>query len=439
MADIFAAEYRPDGEPYWWQARIADTKTWQPGGETQDFAIIGSGFTGLSAAIELAEAGHKVLVIEAETIGHGASTRNGGMITPTLHDTPDGLAQTVGAELAQRLYGESRDLVPFMGRQIARFGIDCDFRIGDHFMGAFTPRHYQGLERALPQYQRIGMAMRMVPKDEQRAFIDTAYYEGGRLQEGCASVHPAKYHRGLVHHAAKLGVRFIERCPVHAVARSGGRFSLETTVGRIAAHRVLMATNGYTSPEHGWYRRRIVPLQSSIIATEDLGPERVASLFPTGAIINDTKRILSYFRPSPDRRRIIYGGRATFRPIDHRETARRLRLMMLTVFPQLADAKITHCWGGFVGFTFDFLPHAGQKDGVDFAMGYCGSGVAMASWLGHRTALRMLGRKEPSAFERVPFESRALYTGNPWMLPLIGEYFRVRDRIDHALSSRART
>jgi glycine/D-amino acid oxidase-like deaminating enzyme len=193
-----------------------------------------------------------------------------------------------------------------------------------------------------------------------------------------------------------------------------------------------MATNGYTSRPLGWFRRRILPMQSSIIATEELGEARMAELFPTGAIINDTRRILSYFRPSPDRRRIIYGGRATFVPIAHDETARRLRAMMLLVFPQLAEVKISHCWGGFVGFTFDFLPHAGQKDGVDYAMGYCGSGVAMGSWLGHRTALRMLGRAEPSAFETPPFRTRPFYTGNPWMLPAVGEYFRLRDRLEHA-------
>jgi glycine/D-amino acid oxidase-like deaminating enzyme len=228
-------------------------------------------------------------------------------------------------------------------------------------------------------------------------------------------------------------VRFIEQRRVGAIKPQSLRLRLETTRGSIAARHVLIATNGYTSPDHDWYRRRIVPLQSSIIATEELGPERMAALFPTGAIINDTKRILSYFRPSPDRRRLIYGGRATFRPIDHRETARRLRTMMLDVFPQLEGTKISHCWGGFVGFTFDFVPHAGKQQGADYALGYCGSGVAMASWLGHRTALRMLGRGEPSAFEAVPLRRHPLYMGNPWMLPLVGEYFRVRDRIDHAL------
>lgn len=433
MTNIFADTYQANGKPYWWEERITDLPNWQPDDTIFDVAIIGSGFTGLSAALEFAEAGHSVLVIEAEQLGHGASTRNGGLITGSLHETPDDLAKTLGSELAESMSREARGLVPFMASQMERFAIDCNFRIGDHFMGAFTSKHYESLSRSLAQYQKRGLPMRMVPKAEQSQYINTNHYEGGRLHEQCASVHPAKYHRGLAQTAARLGVRFIEHCRVVTATRMGQHFRLQTGLGAIAARRVLMATNGYTSRSLGWYRRRVVPMQSSIIATEELGEERMASLFPTGATVNDTKRILSYFRPSPDGKRLIYGGRATFRPIDTNETARRLRQMMLGVFPQLADVKISHCWGGFVAFTFDFLPHAGQQDGIDYAMGYCGSGVAMASWLGHRTALRMLGRTAPSAFEARPFKTRPFYTGNPWMLPAIGEYFRVRDRIDHAM------
>lgn len=432
MSGIFSASYRPDGTPYWWEARVAGLPQWQPDGTVFDLAVIGSGFTGLSAALEFAEAGHSVLVIEAETAGFGASTRNGGMITGNLHENPDHLTQLFGAEMADRMCAEAEGLVPFMQAQVARFALDCGFRIGDHFLGAYTDRHYAALERGIGQYKRRGAAMRMVTRAEQHRYIATSHYQGGRLLEGAASIHPARYHRGLVEAAIARGVAFIENCRVTDVARAGEQFRLSTTRGPIAARKVLMATNGYTSRPLGWFRRRILPMQSSIIATEELGEARMAELFPTGAIVNDTRRILSYFRPSPDGRRIIYGGRATFVPIAHDETARRLRAMMLHVFPQLSAVKISHCWGGFVGFTFDFLPHAGQKDGVDYAMGYCGSGVAMGSWLGHRTALRMLGQAEPSAFETPPFRSRPFYTGNPWMLPAIGEYFRLRDRLDHA-------
>ncbi|MCB8881171.1 FAD-binding oxidoreductase [Acidisoma cellulosilytica] len=433
MAEIFAETYRADGRPYWWDELVSAPPNWPQDETLFDVAIIGSGFTGLSAALEFAEAGLTVLVIEAERLGHGASTRNGGMITGSLHETPEDLAKSIGTELAESMSREARGLVPFMASQMDRFAIDCDFRIGDHFMGAYTAKHYEALSRSLPQYQRRGLPMRMVPKADQGRYIATDHYQGGRLHEQCASVHPAKYHRGLVQNASRLGVQFVEQCRVTDVTRAGEHFRLQTARGPITARRVLMATNGYTSPALGWYRRRVVPMQSSIIATEELGEARMASLFPTGATVNDTKRILSYFRPSPDGKRLIYGGRATFQPIDVNETARRLRRMMLGIFPQLDDVKISHCWGGFVAFTFDFLPHAGQQDGVDYAMGYCGSGVALASWLGHRTALRMLGRASPSAFEARPFKTRPFYTGNPWMLPAIGEYFRVRDRIDYAL------
>ncbi|GAB0118476.1 NAD(P)/FAD-dependent oxidoreductase [Acidisoma sp. 7E03] len=420
------------GTPYWWQERVSGIPPWQPDATLFDLAVVGSGFTGLSAALEWAEAGHRVLVVEAAQLGHGASTRNGGMITGHLHESPDHLSGLFGRETADRMASEAEGLVPFMARQLDRFGIACGFRIGDHFMGAYTDRHYAALEDGIGQYQRRGVAMRMIPRAEQHRYVATTHYQGGRLLEGAASLHPARYHRGLTEAALARGVAFLEDCRVTQVTRAGENFQLATTRGPVAARRVLMATNGYTSRPLGWFRRRIVPMESSIIATEELGEARMAELFPTGAIVSDTRRILSYFRPSPDGRRLIYGGRATFVPIDKAETARRLRRMMLTVFPQLAGVQISHCWGGFVGFTFDFLPHAGQQEGVDYAMGYCGSGVAMASWLGHRTGLRMLGRAEPSAFETPPFRTRPFYTGNPWMLPAIGEYFRLRDRIDHA-------
>jgi glycine/D-amino acid oxidase-like deaminating enzyme len=187
--DPFSSSYGAGGEPYWWSERISGVSNWRPDEQLMDLAVVGSGYTGVSAAIEFAEAGQSVVVVEAETLGYGGNTRNGGLVTPTLHETPDALARVVGRDLADRMTQEAQGLVTFPGSQIERFGIDCDFRIGDHLMGAYTAAQYEGLARALPQYQRSGMPMRMVPKAEQRRF-DTTFYHGGRLHERCASVHP---------------------------------------------------------------------------------------------------------------------------------------------------------------------------------------------------------------------------------------------------------
>jgi glycine/D-amino acid oxidase-like deaminating enzyme len=429
MNDIFTADHAPIGEPYWWQERVQVDPAPVELARLYDVAIVGSGFTGITAALELAEAGQSVLVIEAETIGYGASTRNGGMLTPLLGKSPASIASTLGRDAAEAMYRETAGLVDFVGSQVARYGIDADFQRTVNFTGAMTEVHYRSLEAEIPELEAAGLQLTMVPPGSEDAYIRTRYYRGGRAFHNCGAVHPAKYHRGLVKAAVDRGVALLQQCRVNGVTRIAGNFELVTSKGTLRSRQVILATNGYDSHASGWHRRRVVPILSSIIATEVLGQEGMKKLLPDGAIINDTKRILSYFRPSPDGRRLLFGGRASFRPISDRETARRLRLQMLKVFPQLDGTKITHTWSGFVGFTFDHLPHTGRHDGVDYAMGCNGSGVAMGSWLGQRMARRMLGDK-PSAFELPPFKTVPGYTGDPWVLPLIGEYYRLRDWLE---------
>jgi len=255
------------------------------------------------------------------------------------------------------------------------------------------------------------------------------------VAEASGALHPALYHRGLATAARRAGAIVAEDAGVMAITKRPGGFVLTTPRGRIEAREVLVATNGYTGPVTPWLRRRLIPLGSYIIATERLPPETVRRLVPRGRMIVDTNRVLSYYRPSPDGARILYGGRASFRRATAAEAAPRLHALMTRVWPELARTRVTHAWTGNVAFTFDHVPHMGVHEGVHYAAGCQGSGVGMASYLGCQVALKLVGKRmEPSAFDNLPFPTRPTYTGDPWFLPVVGGYYRFRDWLERRLA-----
>jgi glycine/D-amino acid oxidase-like deaminating enzyme len=239
------------------------------------------------------------------------------------------------------------------------------------------------------------------------------------------------YHQGLRRACRAAGVKLSAHTAVEGIDGRAGDLTVRTSRGPVRARDVVLGTNGYTGAATPWHRRRVIPVGSYIIATEPLGEQRVRELFPSLRVVGDTKRVLYYFRPSPDGTRVVFGGRASFRTTSALEAAPVLYGYMLGVFPQLAGVKLTHAWTGNVAFTFDRVPHMGERDGIHYAMGCNGSGVVMMRHLGHRTALKILGRtNRPSAFDGLPFETRPLYHGHPWFLPAVGAWYRLRDWLD---------
>jgi glycine/D-amino acid oxidase-like deaminating enzyme len=270
----------------------------------------------------------------------------------------------------------------------------------------------------------------MVPASATSSEVATRIYHGGRIIPKNAGVHPALYHQGLLERARNAGVTVAPRSPVTDIARGMDAFAVTTPRGRVKAGNVIVASNGYTGPVTQDFRRRLIPVGSYMIATEPLPPETMRRLFPNNRNITDTKHVLYYFRPSPDRTRILFGGRAAVWETDTRISGRTLHRYMTGVFPELAEVKLSHSWTGNVAFTFDRLPHVGVRDGIHFAMGYNGSGVAMATYLGHKTAQRILGKTDArTAFDDLEFPAPAWYSGTPWFLPLVAAWYRVRDRI----------
>jgi glycine/D-amino acid oxidase-like deaminating enzyme len=437
----FAAGFKT--RPYWWEAAEPVEHRAAALPDRAGVAIIGGGYAGLSAALTLCRLGHGgIVVLDAERIGWGASSRNGGMVSGGLKVATDALEQHYGAERSRAIALAAAASFPFIEETIAREGIACDYVRCGRFVPAWSPAHYEAQAKRVDWIAEItGLPASMLPRERQRReALGSDFYFGGMVAAASGSLHPGKYARGLADAAERAGARLVDGVRVSGIReeKGGAGFRVATSKGEMRADAVLVATNGYSLGADGasampWLARRLVPLASYIIATEPLGEGVIDRLFPGRRMISDTKRILNYFRPSPDGTRVLWGGRASFRGWDAERTAPVLHATMAQVFPELKGVKLTHAWNGNVAFTFDHLPHIGVQDGVHYAAGCQGSGVAMATWLGHRAALKIAGAANdaPFALDGLPFPTRPFYSGDPsWFLPLIGGWYRLRDQLD---------
>ncbi len=437
MDDIFLPNISTD--PYWWIAARPTADGSSPVPEETDVAVVGSGYTGLNAAIELADRGFKVTVLEAKEFGHGASTRSGGHVSSGLNlgkgssgAKPPPLLATLGPERYKGLLDEASQSMDRIQMMVEREKIDCHLTIGGRFVAAYTQRHYKSLEAKMALLDHDGKSgCRMVPREQQREEIGTDYYFGGMVVERSGKLHPAMYHRGLLDACHRRpGITLCAHAPVTAIELNGSGFRISAGGAKLRAADVLLSTNGYSQKPSPWLKRRVIPLASCIIATEELDPELIKRLIVNDRSINDTKRVLSYYRVSPDKKRIIFGGRESFFTQDPLESGRRLHARMVRLYPELAKTRVAHSWTGMVAMTFDHLPHIGRENGIYYAAGCNGSGVAMMSYLGYRIGATIAGSNERSAFDGLPFPTRPLYTGKPWFLPAVGAYFKSMDKWD---------
>lgn len=428
-SDLFGDDLRT--EPYWWDAPPPELDTAALPAAC-DVLVVGAGYTGLSAALQTARGGRHTVVLEAEVAGFGCSTRNGGQISTSIKPGFEALAAQHGAERALRILKEGYASLAWIGSFVADEKIDCDFTVCGRFHAAHNQAQYERLTRALSEEPPgLESGAWLVPRAQQRDELGTDAYWGGVVYPRHASYHPARFHRGLLARALAAGATVIERCAALGLQRERQGFAVETAQGVIRAREVIVATNGYTGKLTPWLRRRVIPIGSYIIATEPLEPTLMARLFPTVRIVSDTRKVVYYYRASPDRRRILFGGRVSWNEADPRRSAPRLHADLVRIFPELAGVRISHSWLGTVAYTFDTLAHVGSHDGVRYAMGYCGSGAAMAAYLGMRIGQQALGRPEgATAFDGLAFPSRPLYTGFPWFLAPAVAYYRFRDRLN---------
>ncbi len=399
--------------------------------DTTDVVVIGGGYAGINAARELARRGAGVSVLEANTLGWGASTRNGGIVHAGYKWGPRQLIRRYGEERGRALYADTLAGYETVKRLIAEESIDCDFREVGHLELAYAASHVRFLEQERDSLAGVGVASLLVPRERIREEIGSDAYYGALVVPDSALIHPGRYFAGLVAAADRAGADLHEGVRAKAIRRQAdGRFVVETDRGAILARDVFVATNGYTDGVAPSLRRRVIPIGSYIIASEPLPDDLVAELSPKGRAFFDTKNFLYYWHISADRR-MVFGGRASFLPTSIDHTAEILHRGLLQVHPQLAGRRIDYAWGGNVGFTFDRMPHVGRtNDGVTYALGCCGTGVALMTHLGTTVGEWLAGGAPPVltklGFPLVP----APYEGRPWFLPFVGEWYRIQDRLD---------
>lgn len=398
--------------------------------DSAEVVVIGGGYAGINAARELAHRGTAVTLLEAHTLGWGASTRNGGIVHAGYKWSPPQLLRRYGQATGSALYRDTLDSYELVKRLIADESIECDFRERGQLELAYAPSHLSHLEHARDALATVGVASTLVPKERIREEIGSDAYHGALVVESSGLIHPGRYFAGLAAAADRAGADLHEGVRARTIRRQGdGRFIVETERGAIAARDVFVATNGYTDGVAPSLRRRVIPIGSYIIASEPLPEDLARELSPKGRSFFDTKNFLYYWHVSADRR-MVFGGRASFLPTSIERTAAILHKGLLEVHPQLADTRIEYAWGGNVGFTFDRMPHVGRtKDGVTYALGCCGTGVALMTYLGTRVG-EWLSGGEPPALATLPFPLvPAPYEGRPWFLPFVGEWYRLKDRL----------
>lgn len=436
--DILHKDFKPT--PYWWEAYRPTT------GELTDVpprarvAIVGAGYAGLSCAIELADSGIDACVLEAAELGSGASTRSGGGVSGGVNvgKSFTGKVLTRDPEVIKIILASGLDAFSHIESIIERERIDCYWEKKGRFVGAWTPNDYRYQEQRIATLNdNAGSGAYMVPRERQREEMASDYYYGGMVVERSAKLHPALYYKGLLDAARKRKITICANAAVKSITRSGNGWRIVTSRGEIEAGDVVIATNGYTGDATPDLKRRLIPLASHIIATEELPPDLARSLIPKGRTLSDTKRVLCYYRMSPDGKRMVFGGRARFTPVTPQVSAPILHRFMTDRFPQLKGYRVTHAWTGNVAFTWDALPHTGTLGGMHYALGCNGSGVAMMTYLGHQTARRIVGGANATCgFELEEFPDFPLYNGNPnWALPGIGAYYRFRDGLSRALAA----
>jgi glycine/D-amino acid oxidase-like deaminating enzyme len=406
--------------------------------ERVDVAVIGAGFTGLSAARTLARGGARVAVLEAENVGWGASCRNGGMVLSGLKLGIPTLVTRYGREATKRMYTASLESIDCVEEIVREEGIACDFSRSGHLEVACKAKHFEEFRRGAEMIEReFGRRLKIVEKKDLPSEIGSGIYHGGMVDEVSAGVNPARYVAGLGCAAAKAGAEIHEKTRVAELSRAaqGGEsgWKVVTSRGVVQAKDVLVATGGYTSRVTPALQKKIIPIGSFIIVTDVLRKELARELSPRGRMIYDSKNYLYYYRLTPDRR-MLFGGRAAFFPENDntvRESARILRGGMISVYPQLRGVKVEYVWGGTLDFAFDIMPHAGRMDGMYFSAGYAGHGVAMATLLGKSMAEAILTGRDENPFAGIPFPGAPLgmYDGKPWFLPFAGIWYKFLDLI----------
>lgn len=428
MHDVVTSDFK--FRPYWWEAAPPVQHRSERLEAAYDVAIVGSGFTGASAAVALARAGRSVAIFDKDDPGAGASRRSAGFLGRALKKSFSDMESKDGTEAAREIYAELGDILSFMKNFVEEEGIDCFFRESGRFIGATSVAHYRALEANLGRLaEELGYPFHMVPHSQVRSEMATDAYHGGAVIPDNASLHPGLYHKGLLDLALAAGAHLFGRAEVLGVSCAGDAgCEVSTSLGPVRAREVIIATNGYTPPQFGWLRRRLVPFRAYMAATEELPADLLAQLIPNDRTIIDSNHNIDFFRTAPDSPRLLFGG-ATAAPLDRPEAvARRMKEILDTILPAAGDVRLSHAWDGYCAGTFDLMPHMESRNSIHYGAGYNFVGIGVGTMFGQAIAKRILREaRRPSVFEK-SMPSIPFYTGSPWFLGLVMKYFDWKDR-----------
>lgn len=401
---------------------------------TVDVAVIGGGFTGLSAALELAKKGASVALLEKNTIGWGASGRNGGMATTGLALGLGTAVQRYGKQRAFEMFLEYDRAINTIEDLVREHAIDCDFKRSGKLSLAYRPSHQAGLEktaeliREIPDYPELTL----LDKDSIHTELGSEAYQGGLVDPRGAEIHPQKFVNGLLQAAESAGVVICEDAEVLSVDGPNSPYrQVETTRGSLLARDVFVGTSGYTEKPFGWLQRRVIPVGSFIVVTEPLTDEQVRRVLPNRRQASDSKMLTYYFRITPDNR-LLFGGRARFAPSNPKSDVKSTQILhkaLSEVFPYLKHVRIDYSWGGMVDLMMDQMVHSGKHDGIYYSLGYSGHGVQMAAHNGREMARLILGETDSNMWEDLAFPPVPGHFGWPWFLPFIGGAAKVIDKV----------
>ena len=343
---------------------------------TVDVCVIGGGLTGISTALNLAERGHSVAVLEASKVGWAASGRNGGQLIAGFACGIDAFAQYLPEEDVKRIWALGQETLDIVRMRVEKHRIDCDLTSG-YLTAANKPRDVDALRHARDDAAtRFGYdRLRYIERDALGQYVQSSRYLGGLFDPDSGHLHPLNYTLGLARAASAAGARIFEDSCVIALRRENGHHVVQTERGTVHAQFVVLACNTYLNTLAPAVARKIMPVGTYVVATEPLGEARARALMPAQAAICDTRFALDYFRPAPDGR-VLWGGKVSYSTRAPRHLGEAMRRDMLKTFPQLADVKIDYAWGGFVDITMNRAPHFGRiEPTIYFAQGFSGHGV----------------------------------------------------------------
>lgn len=397
-----------------------------------EYLIIGSGLTGLSAAMRLAQSGRNVTVIDAREIAGGASAINAGMVSPDVKAGAKSVFAKYGPEIGHEMWASTVRSVELVRDLATRPGIDA--LIHDNGMAALGrgPQQRAKLEANAEWYrEKLGVEWEILSQGGVSKVVGGEYFDVALYEPEGFGVHPARLAFGLARAVRDGGALLVANCEASAIETGPTGFRVKTEKGAVTTGNVIIATNGYTTPRPSKHLSRlVVPVGSYIIVTEPLDAARAEHIFPGGAMTYTRRRLLNYMRRTHDDRILLGGRRSLHTDLDLRVSGEDLHRALIRYWPELSDVAITHVWGGRLGIPFDLTPHIGRVDGAWYAMGYAGHGVGLSCQLGHELAGMLLGEDPPSVYSRIPHEGRFYHSGkNAWFLTPASYLYRVLDKM----------